>query len=152
MIRKISFLFIFLLASQFVYAGTHKVLENYADLLNALKHGDNIKAVMTVNKCSPSAKKYQTTDEILWSMDFNNFYKAKFQHQGDLKEGISISVNKLMQSDYGPAYNYVRLRVFANGNVEGYSEFIHPKNFTSLNKATFHCNLGGDAITFYDLS
>src|SRR5688572_2750328 len=115
--------------TQMALADPHKILSNYSDLLGALKQGDDIKVVMLVNKCSPSSKKYQTADDILWSMNFTNFYKSKFPYQGQLKEGIAISVNKLMQSDYGPAYNYVRLRVFENGALEGYSEFINPKNF-----------------------
>jgi len=155
--KKLISFAIIISSINFAIAASHKTLPNYTELLNALVQGDEIRAVIAFNKCSPLSGNAKDTNDSLGGMNFNNFNKYKIQTNGQAKDVIATSVTLLTQhSQHGPVYNYVRLHVFEDGTTEVLSQILDPKNYALLGQATFACHLGNDkeqnSITLYDLS
>ncbi len=156
-IIKSSIVIIAVMFSQITSASPHKILLSYADLLGAVKNGDNVRAVMTLSKCIPSSHSVDNDNSALGGMDFTNFNKYQTVIDGQQKNIIATSTNIIVEhNQLGTIYDYVRLRVFEDNSAELFSEYLDPKTYTRLGSRSFHCHLsdGNDqnGIVLYDLS
>ncbi len=146
-----------LIISQITLASSHKILSSYSDLLGAVKDGDNVRAVMTLSKCTPLNQSVDNDIGALGGMDFTNFNKYQTLISGQQKNIISTSINVIVEhNQLGTVYDYVRLRVFEDNSAELFSEYLDPKNYARLGSRSFVCHLSDgkdqNGIVLYDLS
>ena len=145
-----------LVTSQIVVAAQHVVLTNYNEIMTALTQGDEVRAIMKLDKCSGDSNSAAVRG-VVGGMSFTNFNKHHLIVAGEEKNVIATSINILIQhSVKGHVNNYVRLRLFEDNTVEIFSEMLEPKTYNQLSAATFHCKLsdGNDqnGVVLYDLS
>lgn len=105
---------------------SHPTISTYQQLLKALKQGNTVRAVVAVNQCNPSPALFKADDETLWSINFTNFFKTKYPLHGEPTDAIAASNTGLKQTENGYVYDYTRVRIFSNGEMEGYNEFVNP--------------------------
>jgi len=159
--KQIGSLFVLIIAlvstNQPVLANSSQILINYSELLNALKNGNQVRAIIQLEKCSSSLK-YKETNDAIGGMNFTVFNKYKLQVDNSTKRDvIATSINMLVKSSrYGFVNNYVRLHIFEDNSVEILSEFLDPKNYSSIKQTTFSCQLSNgkdkNAVILYNLS
>jgi hypothetical protein len=140
-----------------VFAANHKLITNYSDLLIALSQGDEVRAIIAVNKCTPASDNSKDFNDTYGSLNFTNFNKYQLQVNGQSKDVIATSINMLVKNDQlGSVYNYVRLRVFQDGSAELFSQFLNPVTYAQLQSGSFNCHLSNgqdqNAVALYDLS
>lgn len=140
-----------------VFAANHKLITNYSDLLTALTQGDDVRAIITVNKCTSSSENSKDFTDIYASLNFTTFNKYQLQISGQAKDVIATSINMLVKSEqFGNVDNYVRLRVFQDGSAELFSQYLNPTTYAQLQAVSFNCHISNgqdqNAITLYDMS
>lgn len=139
---KQFFCFLFLIAlSQVTLANSTQTLASYSDLLNALSQGNSVRAIMYVNKCSIVSSTANSKD-IIAGMPFTEFNKYAVTIGTQQKNTIATSTNKLIEhSQFGPVYNYVRLRIFEDNSAEIFSEYLDPTTYKQRGSMTANCTL-----------
>jgi hypothetical protein len=158
MFKKLLLTAFLLSINQIALADSHKILNNYSELLNSLKKGDEVRAIIQFKKCSSPLKDTNSPNDVIGSMNFTNFNKYKIQIDKQIKkEGIATSITMLVKTAQNKfVNNYVRLRIFEDNSAEIFSEFLDPTNYSSIKNATFSCHLSNgkddNAIALYDLS
>lgn len=135
-IKKLIFMSL-IAFSQLTFANPPELLSSYSDLLNSISHGNNIRAIMFVKKCSPTIN-----DDAIAGMNFTNFNKYQVDVGNQKKDTIATSIMMLVSHpQLGSVYDYVRLRVFADNSAEIFSEFLDPTTYKSIGTQTMNCKI-----------
>ena len=103
--------------SSFAFAYQHR-LDSFGHLLSALRAGDDVRAIISLDKCQKLANSTDTNQEdltgVIVRMNFSifNHYKVP-DNNNQLRNTIATSYSTLTEHrDFGPVQGYARLRVF----------------------------------------
>lgn len=135
----------------------HTPIENYHSLLEALSKGHEVRAIISLGECHTEGESAAKSSNHIGGMNFTQFNKYQISINNKPTNMIATSINMLVESaQHGPVYNYVRLRVFENNQVEMASMFLHPQDYSVISKTTFQCAISNDnehhGIRLYDIS
>ncbi len=131
----------FIVLSQSVFAAPHKAILSYADLLNALSIGNEVRAIINLNNCTSSSTG-GNTNAGMSGLNFTQFNQYEILVGQEKRSGVATSITMLVESSrFGHVYNYVRLRVFPDNSAVLTSQFLDPKTFALLSNTTFTCPL-----------
>ncbi|MBX3708798.1 MAG: hypothetical protein KIT56_08950 [Gammaproteobacteria bacterium] len=147
-----------------VHANT-KLLVNYNQLLQALDQGDDVRAILYLDKCtlkkSGNTKILNSkldTERASMRMNFNIYshYKVKVDAQHE-RYAIATSNTILTEHrDFGPVYAYGRLRIFGDNSAEFHAAYYHPQTYELKGEADYLCQISNDsdqnAIDLFDSS
>ncbi len=130
-------------------------IENYQDLYQTLIEGNEVRAIIQLSECHSDSQPLEKKPTALaGGLNFSQFNAYQIKINDKPTHIIATSINMLVDSQqHGPAYNYVRLRVFENNQVEIVSMFLKPTDYSTLSKNTFRCALSNKTenrgITLY---
>lgn len=153
-----AFIFIIIFSiSSTVYSAQHKPIIHYTDLLTSLSQGNNVRAIITLNKCTLSGSLNADINDNIASMNFNNFNQYQIQMDGKIKNVIATSNTMLVQHhQFGMIFHYARLRLFSDDSAELYGQFLDPKTYSPLGEVMYHCRIShGDdhnGVELYQIS
>jgi hypothetical protein len=145
-----------------VNAGTPRLLTNYDELYNALNKGDNIRAVINLERCSISKPMAKNAKDpipppipISGGLKFDVYNAYKFPDTG--LSVIATSKTVLTELDKGKlAYNYVRLRVTSDNKSQIHSAIVNPHSFKQLGVSDISCAISNgtdnNGLFLYDYS
>lgn len=123
--------------SQLSFANTSKLLPSYSDLFSAVSQGNNVRAIMYMKKCSPTM-----ADDAIAGMNFTVFNKYQVDVDNQKQDVIATSITMMTKdSQLGPVYVYVRLRIFADNTAEIYNEFLDPTTYKEVRSRTVTCKI-----------
>lgn len=126
-------------------AQNYPLITNYTDLLNALTKAQEVKGVLALHHCT--AVEGQAAKEMYGSFNFTHFNAYEMQENNQKKQVIATSHTLLIETkQFGPVYNYVRLRVFPDNSAEVLSEFLNPATFKVQRQSTYMCKLSDGTI------
>lgn len=137
-----------------------KQLNNYAQLLDALAKGDNVKAVIHFDKCKMKKNGLNThfhETAASTSINFNVFSHYKVLTDDEMKYTIATSNTILTEhSLFGPVYAYGRLRIFEDNSAEFHAAYYDPRTYEARAMVNYTCSIGEsvdqESIALYDTS
>jgi len=145
----------FALINMNVIWGQSLQLTSFENLLNALKSGNSVRAVIEYGKCKLVInEKEEKSPEAIGGMDIKTF---EYFARGSIKNNkafISSSETILISHPkYGYVYNYIKIRVYEDNAVEITARYLDPKTFDVKMDETFYTLINdgsnNEAISFY---
>lgn len=136
LMRKILLLLVFLVAP--LYAATGPVT-TFADLLSALEQGKMVRAVIHYGECKLFVDgKEDTTVAAVGGMPLWPYEYFPAQVMGNPKGFFVCSAtNLILHRKYGHMYNYVKMKIYDDGEVEITARYLHPKSYKVKMDETF---------------
>ncbi|HAP01361.1 MAG TPA: hypothetical protein DCQ93_05485 [Bacteroidetes bacterium] len=119
-----------------IYAQTQ--LKNFDQLMNALKAGKDVRAVIHYGKCelySEGVKEDKSPDAI-GGMKFDTYeYFDSSVFKGKIPSFVTTSQTVLINHPkYGYVFNYVKIKIRIDGSVEISARYLKQKKFSSRYK------------------
>ena len=140
-----SVLALMLLFFTIVCRAEPSLISTYDDLLTTLTQGQNVKGILALHECTSQTN--VPTPEMYGSLNFNNFNAYEMSEGAQKKKIIATSTTMLIETQqFGPVYNYVRLRIFTDNSAEVTSDFLNPQTFKSEHKSIYACSLSDDKV------
>ena len=142
-----------------VYAITTPILD-YRQLVTALEQGDEVRAVIHIDKCilntDTESEKIPNLTGTSTRLNFNNYTHHKLHIGEDLKDTIATSITMLIETPHGEFWNhYGRLRVFEDNSANFYIAYYDPITNQKKLSMDWTCQLGngknGNAIILFDV-
>lgn len=123
-------------------------LTTYDQLLQALHQGENVRAIINLDKCTNKSKTKTAAENpdvtgAFTRMDFKlfSYYKIPVDKQ-TMRYTIATSYSTLTEHrTLGLVYGYARLRVFDDGSAEFHVANYDPKTFEQKAEMNFICHL-----------
>ena len=110
-------------------------LHSFDDVMNALKAGKSVKAVIYYGKCKLFSDGVEETESpnAIGGMRFDTYeYFDSSVFKGKQPSFITTSETILInQHHYGYVYNYVKIKVKADSSVEITARYLKPRKFSS---------------------
>lgn len=110
-------------------------IRNFDQLMNALKAGKSVKAVIYYGKCklfSDGVEEKESVDAI-GGLKFDTYeYFDTSVFKGRVPSFVTTSQTVLInQSHYGYVYNYVKIKVRIDNSVEITARYLRPRKFSA---------------------
>jgi hypothetical protein len=140
--KSILLSFGMMLMAQSAFASTPHLLTTYGDILNALKSGHEMKAVIDLEKCSSnSSAKMKALLNLRVGMHFDYFIDTVTPDTG--RKVIKTTATKLYRSYAMPGFYqlYAELETFEDGSVQMYGALVNPVTFVSVAEVNYQCHL-----------
>ncbi|RPH94484.1 hypothetical protein EHM69_07215 [candidate division KSB1 bacterium] len=121
-----------------LYAATRPVT-TFADLLSALEQGRMVRAVIHYGECRLFVDgKEDTTVAAVGGMPLWPYEYFPAHLMGNPKGFlVSSATNLISHRKYGHVYNYVKLKLYDDGEVELTARYLHPKSYKIKMDETF---------------
>lgn len=126
-----------------------KTLGGYADLLQALRQGDNVRAIIYLEQCETQKTTNKTElslREIInyeININFDIFSHYKVIDKGYEKLVIGTAHSAFVAKDIlGPVYVYLDLRVFNDNTTEFYVKYFDAKSYEQIFLLKLLCPIG----------
>lgn len=142
-----------------------RLLGSYEQLLQAVKQGDNVAAIITIDKCAIKTKPGQkaalinnSTLGITTRINFSIFSHYKVLENGQERYAVTSSNAMLVDHRaFGPVFSYGRIRVYDDNTAEIHTAFLDPKTYETKGSIDFTCAINNGtneagAIKLYDES
>ncbi|RDI42689.1 VirK family protein [Aquicella lusitana] len=137
-----------------------KTLTNYEQLLQALEQGDEVRAIIHMDKCTVNKADVKGAADIGGSstrINFTLFSHYKVPVNGQEKYTVATSQTLFTEHRaFGPVYAYGRLRVFEDNSAEFHAAYYDPKTYELKGAVNYNCHLGNGAdqnsIVLFDAS
>lgn len=158
---KKAFLLFFVLLSMSGFSQTQ--LKNFDEVLSALKEGKDMKTVIYYGKCKlfSEGKEQEESPDAIGGMPVAAYeYFDSSVFKGKRPSFLAFSETVLISHKfYGYVYNYVKVKVVADGTVEITSQYLKPRRFSSRFKVvmdeTFKTKIdsgtGSDGVVFFSM-
>lgn len=106
-------------------------LNSFDELLNELKNGERVRVVIDYSKCKVIFdEKEIPSPNAIGGMNFETFeYFAKGAVRNELAFVSTSETVLISHPSYGTVFNYVRVKVFENNNIEITARYLDPKSF-----------------------
>ncbi len=149
---------LFLLALLFpVLASAQSPLRSFAEILSALKAGQSVKTVIYYGQCKlfTDGKEQEKSPNAIGGMKLDTYeYFDSSIFKGKMPSFISTSQTLLINHPrHGYVYNYVKLRIKADGKVEITARYLKPRRFSAKYKTVmdemFKTAIGEEGIKFF---
>lgn len=131
---KTSFLFSFLFGLAMT-ATAQKQINNFDDLLTALKAGKPVKTVIHYGKCKliVDGKEESESPDAIGGMKIDTYeYFDSSIFKNKIPSFLSTSQTVLIyQPAYGYVYNYVKMKLKKDNSVEVTARYLKPRKFSS---------------------
>ncbi len=134
--KKTIFVSLGILLSSMLFAQTQ--LNNFEQLMSALKSGKSVKAVLYYGKCKlfSDGKEQPDTINAIGGMKLDNyeFFDASV-FKGRVPSFVSSSQTVLISHPkYGYVFNYVKIKIRIDNSVEITARYLKPKKLSSKYK------------------
>lgn len=131
---KTNFLILFLYCFS-LNAVAQKQITNFDDLLTALKAGKPVKTVIHYAKCKliVDGKEEPESPDAIGGMKIDTYeYFDSSIFKNKIPSFLSTSQTVLIyQPAYGYVYNYVKMKLKKDNNVEVTARYLKPRKFSS---------------------
>lgn len=145
--KLIPVILLFQLFALPTYAAT-KLIVNYNQLVEDLRQGENIHAIISLDKCQPVTQTKSLKDNPDTSggftrinFDIFSFYKVQVDDQ---HQRYAVATSYTILTDhrvFGPVYGYARLRIFDDNTAEFHLAHYDPKTFVLKAEMNFNCRI-----------
>jgi hypothetical protein len=137
------------------------VLSNYTQVVDALKHGNNVRAIYTLDNCKlvssklNSGKKSDNASGDFVGIDYSMFSNTHWTFDGKAKNGIVTSLTEVSKFEN---YNYrsYTSKAFEDNTAELTMTIAKQPSGEMVKSSTFICTLGKDTsqsgAVFYAVS
>lgn len=134
----IKSLLVVLLAAWPLFAAP-RAITDFAGLKTAVEQAQNVRAVIHYGECKLYVDgKEETAPAAVGGMELWPFEYFPANLFGNPKGFLASShTNLISHRKYGHVYNYVKLRIFDDGEVEIVARYLHPKSFKVKMDETF---------------
>lgn len=135
---KQSVAFAMVALASFAAAGTTR-LSSYSSLITNLDRGETVKVVLRYKDMTLLVDgKEEAAPDAVGGMTIHNWERFAKGVVRNEKEYIAISETQLIAHPrYGHVWNYVRLRIYEDGNVEITARYLTPTDFKVVMDETF---------------
>ena len=127
---------LFLCATSNIWAQTQ--LNNFEQLMTALKAGKEVRAVIYYGKCDlyNEGKKEDKSPDAIGGMKFDTYeYFDSSVFKGKIPSFVTTSQTVLINHPkYGYVFNYVKIKIRIDGSVEISARYLKQKKFSSRYK------------------
>ena len=131
--KKIILSLIILLVTNALFAQTS--IQNFEQLMVALKSGKSVKAVIYYGKCKlfSDGKEEPESPNAIGGMKLDTYeYFDSTVFKGKVPSFITTSQTLLINHPkYGYVYNYVKIKIKIDNNVEITARYLKPRKFSS---------------------
>lgn len=146
--RIFALFFLTLVYASSLYAASSKI-ESYAELLAAVKSGENVRAIINFDDCKTTSKDINAITSlygILYRMNFDIFgYNEVTDEKGQKHLAVMHSVSGYAEYANNPVITYAHMRVLDNNQIEIHNALYNIKNGLKILSADFNCHIGSDA-------
>lgn len=146
-LSSITSIFLAFLVSSMTYAASSQ-LSGYNDLLNALREGTKVRAIINFDGCTAKdGTKTNLPPNMVGGFSFNVFhhYPVKMDAEHTKYAVATAIIHMTDHPSFGFVTNYVRLRVFADNTVELHSAFYDPKTYEQKRAMDYSCKMAEKA-------
>ena len=130
-----------------------KQLKSYDELMASLKAGKNVRAIIYYAKCKLVADSAVTpSPDAIGGMDFKTFEYFAPMSVRNPKAFVTTSETVLISHPrHGYVHNYVKLKIYEDGNVEITARYLAPGTLTIVMDETFFGKIstGSDVNAVY---
>jgi hypothetical protein len=134
--KKTFLLITAILFSSILFAQTP--LQNFEQLMNALKAGKSVKVVIHYGKCKlfSDGKEQTESPDAIGGMRLDTYeYFDSTVFKGKVPSFVTSSQTLLISHPkYGYVYNYVKIKIRINNSVEITARYLKPRKFSSKYK------------------
>ncbi|MBK9981018.1 MAG: hypothetical protein IPP15_01105 [Saprospiraceae bacterium] len=136
-------------------------LNNFEQLMTALKDGKSVKTVIYYGKCKlfSNGKEEPESPNAIGGMKLDTYeYFDSSVFKGKVPSFVTSSQNQLINHpSYGYVFNYVKIKIRIDNSVEITARYLKPKKFSSTYKVvmdeTFKANMNDGkndgAVSFF---
>jgi hypothetical protein len=135
--------------------GEENQLRDFAQLMRALNNGAEVRAVIRYAQCKLIADSVEIkAPDAVGGLSLSTFeYFAKMSVRNPRSFVSSSQTVLISHPRYGTVLNYVRLKIFEDGNVEITARYLSPTSYQIVMDETFYGGIssGGDekAVSLY---
>ncbi|MFZ2314609.1 MAG: VirK family protein [Gammaproteobacteria bacterium] len=133
----------------YAFAAPHKTLTSYEQLRLALRAGDQVIAVVDVDKCVASHPTETKLPGAAAGFNFDVFDNYKVQTNYKAQMTIATAFTHVTQhSKFGFVQDYVRLRIFEDNSAEIMSAYLNPQTFVPYYTVSYACQVGEGVLLY----
>jgi hypothetical protein len=121
-------------------SGQSRLLKNFDQLMFALRTGSEVRAVIYYSRCKLIVDSVETkAPDAIGGMLFNTFKYFAPNSVRNPKAFVTTSQMMLISHPrQGHVYNYVKIKVYEDDNVEINAKYLNPTTFQVVMDATFY--------------
>ena len=128
-------------------------LKSFNEIFSSLQDGKRVRLVVHYDKCRLTINgKEEKSPDAVGGMDLNSFeYFAKGSVKNERAFVTSSETILISHPRYGYVYNYIKLRVYDDNEVEIIARYLDPKTFEVKMDESFYSvvSTNNNAVLFY---
>lgn len=124
-----------------------KIITDYVQLVEALRQGDNVHAIIELDKCKLQSNSLSAASPDLTggmtriNFDIFSYYQVEAPG-GKLRYAVATSISTLTEHrQFGVVQGYARLRIFDDGLAELHLAHFDPKTYEQKSNINYVCAL-----------